>query len=105
MAAGELQRRLDLTPEQRRQVDAILVDAHGEAASLWKELRPRLMQIVDGANDRIEKVLTPAQLPEFQRYRSEHHESLRRAIRGLHGHGQAPDRSPPGPAPGAPPPH
>jgi hypothetical protein len=101
MAAAELQRRLDLNAEQRRQVDAILADSHREAQALWNEIRPRLMLLVEGANDRIERILTPAQKPEFQRYRTEHHEHLRRSV---HAHGMALDRDS-APAPGAPPSH
>jgi len=104
MAAAELQRRLDLSPEQRRQVEAILVDSHREAQVPWNEFRTRLMQIVESANDRIEKILTPAQRPEFLRYRAERHDRLHH---GLHAHGLAPGGGPDpsAPAPGAPSPH
>jgi Spy/CpxP family protein refolding chaperone len=101
MPAAELQRRLDLSPDQRRQVEAILADSHHEAQVPWNEFRARLMQIVEAANDRIEKILTPAQKPEFLRYRAERHERMHHAF---HGHGQAPGRDS-GSAPGAPPPH
>lgn len=82
-AAAELQRRLDLTPDQRRQVEAILADSHRESAALWSDLRPRLVAIVERASDRIDQILAPQQRVEFQRYRSERRDHLHGLLRGL----------------------
>jgi Spy/CpxP family protein refolding chaperone len=98
-AAAELQRRLDLSPDQRRQVDTILADSHRDAAALWEEVRPRLMTIVENGNDRIEKILTPSQKPEFQRYRAERLGHVHHLVHGLGPAGHL-DRGS-----GAPPPH
>jgi Spy/CpxP family protein refolding chaperone len=76
--AAELQRRLDLSPDQRRQLDAILADSHRETIALWREVRPRAVAVVERAQNRIAQILTPEQRREFERFRSERHEHLRR---------------------------
>jgi Spy/CpxP family protein refolding chaperone len=75
--AAELQRRLDLSPDQRRQLDAILADSHRETIALWREVHPRAVEVVERAQNRIAQILTPEQRREFERFRSERHERLR----------------------------
>jgi Spy/CpxP family protein refolding chaperone len=77
MIAGELDRRLHLTADQRRQLDAILADSHRETMALWREVRPRIAAVVERAQDRIAQILIPEQRREFERFRGEHHEHLR----------------------------
>src|SRR5947209_4547609 len=59
--ARNLDRRLDLTADQRRQVDAILADTARDAAALRRDITPRLLEILDRTHRRIAAVLTPEQ--------------------------------------------
>ena len=61
---AELHRRLALSADQEHQLDAIVSDTHRETMAMWREMRQRLA-------DRIDKILTPQQQQEFQRYRQE----------------------------------
>ncbi len=61
---AELHRRLGLTADQQRQLDAIVADTHRETMAMWHQMRERL-------SDRIQQILTPQQRAEFQRYRQE----------------------------------
>jgi hypothetical protein len=61
---AELHRRLALSPDQGHQLDAIVSDTHHEALAMWRQMRQRLAE-------RIEKILTPQQRQEFERYRQE----------------------------------
>jgi Spy/CpxP family protein refolding chaperone len=78
--ARELHRRLDLTDDQQRQVDAILADSHRETMAIWQEVRPRVAAIIERAQNRIALILTPRQREEFERYRQERAERLRRLL-------------------------
>jgi Spy/CpxP family protein refolding chaperone len=78
--SAELHRRLDLTADQQRQVDAILEDSHREAMSLWQEVRPRVAAVIERAQNRIAQILTPRQREEFERIRQERAEHLRRLL-------------------------
>jgi len=80
MMAAELHRRLDLTADQQRQVDAILADSHRETMALWQEVRPRVVAVIERAQNRIALILTPAQRQEFERYRRERAERLQRLL-------------------------
>jgi Spy/CpxP family protein refolding chaperone len=75
--AEELQRRLDLNADQRRQLDAILADTHRETQAIWQEVRPRIREVIERGQNRIATILTPAQRQEFEAYRKEHAARLR----------------------------
>jgi Spy/CpxP family protein refolding chaperone len=74
--SAELQRRLDLTADQQRQVEAILGDSHRETMAIWQEVRPRVMAVIERAQNRIALILTPRQREEFERYRQERAERM-----------------------------
>jgi Spy/CpxP family protein refolding chaperone len=80
MMAAELRRRLDLTAEQQRQLDAILADTHRETQALWQEVRPRVLAVIERGQNRIAQILTPRQRQEFEVYRRERAEHLRRML-------------------------
>jgi Spy/CpxP family protein refolding chaperone len=80
--ANSLDRRLDLTPEQRRQVDAILADASREAGAVRSEMMPRILEILDRSHRRIAAVLTPEQRQELERFRRQRGDRLRRLLQG-----------------------
>jgi Spy/CpxP family protein refolding chaperone len=82
LAAADLRRRLDLTPEQQREVEAILADTRREAAALRAEITPRAAAILTRSQARIASVLTPEQRAEFERTRRRQRERLRRFLGG-----------------------
>jgi hypothetical protein len=80
--ARSLDRRLDLSAEQRRQVDAILADAAHEAAALRRAFTPPMLEILERARRRIAAVLNPEQREKFERFRRDHAPRIRRMIGG-----------------------
>lgn len=80
MMAEELKRRLDLTADQQRQLDTILAETHRETQALWQEVRPRVVAMIEQGQNRIAQILTPKQRQEFEVYRRERAEHLRRVI-------------------------
>jgi Spy/CpxP family protein refolding chaperone len=85
MMAAELKRRLDLTADQQRQLDAILADTHRETLAIWREVRPRAVAVIEQGENRIAQILTPRQRQEFEVYRRERAERLQRALgTGMH---------------------
>ena len=63
---ADLADRLDLTPEQRARVEAVLERRHGEIKEFWRESGPRLRTIVDSTHVEIRSVLTASQREEFE---------------------------------------
>ena len=61
-----LTRRLDLTPEQRQQVHAILQKQAGDMQALRGEVWPRVMQRLQTSETEIAAVLTPAQQEKWK---------------------------------------
>jgi hypothetical protein len=84
MLAADLQRRLDLKPEQQKQVDAILSDSRIEAMALRREMGPRIAALIGRAQARIEAILSPEQRREFESYRKDHDGRLRHLLLGAH---------------------
>lgn len=75
--------RLDLSPEQRARVDAIMARRRVEAEAYWDREGPRMRAMVDSTRAEIRAVLTPAQRAEYDRLR-EQHRAARRAEREAH---------------------
>lgn len=63
---GRLDRSLDLSPQQEQEIRRILRQAHEEAESLRREVRPRIHQLMEGAHEQIREVLTPEQRQRFE---------------------------------------
>ena len=61
LQAPELLDRLDLTTEQRRAADSILVRSSPRSEAAIREMVPRLAAIADSVNDELAAILTPAQ--------------------------------------------
>ncbi len=80
MMAAELTRRLDLTADQQRQLDAILADTHRETQALWREVRPRVVAVIEQGQNRIAQILTPRQRQEFEAFRRERAEHLQHML-------------------------
>lgn len=76
--------QLDLSPEQRRRVDAIMARRRAQADTFWKREGPRMRGIVDSTRVEIRAVLTAGQRAEYDRLR-EQYRAARRAERGERG--------------------
>jgi Spy/CpxP family protein refolding chaperone len=74
--ASDLKRHLDLTPQQEAQVDRILADSRAESMALHREIKPRVLAMLQRTHARISAVLTPRQRAEFERYHQRRHNRL-----------------------------
>jgi|SRR6266536_271832 len=63
----ELERKLDLSAEQRTKVRQVLLKSHERIKSLRREFQPRFFAIVEQAEADISATLTPEQREKFQR--------------------------------------
>jgi Spy/CpxP family protein refolding chaperone len=63
--------RMQLTNEQKTQVHQILGETRAELQALRKESEPRVNEIRQHTNERLQKVLTPEQWKQFQQRRDE----------------------------------
>lgn len=62
-----LDRHLDLTDEQRRQIEEIVRRRHQRINELTSRIRPRVRAEIDQTNDEIARILTPEQREKFDR--------------------------------------
>jgi Spy/CpxP family protein refolding chaperone len=67
----EVLERLDLDERQRAEIETILERRRQEAAAVWSEVKPKLNEVVAGTRDDLSRVLTPAQLEEYDRLMAE----------------------------------
>jgi len=77
-----LERQLELTPEQSRQVEAILEESHREATELHEEMLPRVQAQLEQTRQRILEVLTPEQRQKFEEFHRHHRRVLERGVLG-----------------------
>lgn len=94
----QLESHLDLTGEQRRQIDGILEQTREEAEMLRQEVHPRLRELFERTGAEIEAVLTPEQQGRFRQLRESQRGGMERWLgpRGGRGpHGRPPRRGPP----------
>lgn len=59
-------RELALTPEQQKQLQAILEDTRKRYQSIYEQVRPQYDLARQQGRDRIRLILTPEQLPKFE---------------------------------------
>lgn len=93
-----LEGHLDLTADQRRQIDEILTRTREEAEMLRHEMQPRLRALFETTETEIEAILTPEQQEKFRRLRETQRGRMDRFFgpRGGRGrHGPPPHRGPP----------
>jgi len=76
-----IDRDLSLTPEQRRQVEAIIADNQRELAEIRRDVAPRVRRTISNSQERIRALLTPEQQREFDRLIARGWRSLERAER------------------------
>lgn len=72
--------RLQLTPEQKAQVQQILTDAREQVRAAHREAEPRMQEIRRQTDERLQKTLTPEQWQQFQQATEE--------MRARHGRGR-----------------
>ncbi|MBI2059512.1 MAG: hypothetical protein HYT87_07040 [Nitrospirae bacterium] len=70
--------RLDLTPEQQRQVGAILEGKRQRVHALRAEVRPRFDDIRHTTDDEIARLLTPGQREQFDTMKARREERRRK---------------------------
>lgn len=63
--------RLQLTPEQRTQVEKILGDMREQVMMVRKESAPKIGEIRQQADERLRQVLTPEQWGQFQQMKND----------------------------------
>src|SRR5688500_4906606 len=63
--------QLDLTPEQRAQIDSAIERGRRETDAYWARVEPEMRSIVDSTRARIRAVLTTAQLARYDSLRAE----------------------------------
>src|SRR5687767_8450123 len=73
--------RLNLTAEQRAQVDRILERRRAEMERFWTEHRPLLRGIADSARAEVRAVLTPEQRALEERFMAERREQFQKRER------------------------
>jgi Spy/CpxP family protein refolding chaperone len=78
---GTLTRRLELTEPQRTEIERMLTAERAKTDSILRQMRPRLRARYDSTTARIRGVLTVEQQAEFDRYREERRERMRRTYR------------------------
>lgn len=66
LLAHRLERRLELSPEQARQVEEILDRARRDLWDMHREVRPRIHRRLAEARSEMEAVLTPEQREELR---------------------------------------
>ena len=72
-----ISRELDLTPQQRRQIQQILREERTKADSLMRAVRPLLQARYDSSMQAVRAVLTPEQQDRFDRLREERRGRMR----------------------------
>jgi Spy/CpxP family protein refolding chaperone len=68
MTMSSLDERLDLTAEQRRQIDSIVGARHNSLRNAWQMLHSQLGAAVDTVHAEVEDVLTPEQRIAFREW-------------------------------------
>ena len=89
--------RLNMTPDQQKQFDAIIEDNFRKIESLQHAHMQQIGELLAKRSERIMKILTPEQQKEFQAIEKERWESFkRRGPRGDHRRGPRPTNDAPG---------
>jgi|ERR1700683_1478999 Spy/CpxP family protein refolding chaperone len=65
---SDLTKELQLTPDQQRQLAAIVDDTRAQWRTLYSTIEPQHEQIRQQSRDRIRAVLTPEQKPKFEEF-------------------------------------
>ncbi len=93
-----LEHELDLTDDQRDEIEEILARAHDQGEALRHEVRPKMQALFDAIASEIDTILTPEQREEFQRLRESQRGRMERFLgprRRPGAHGPPPAGEPP----------
>ncbi len=61
-------RELNLTPDQQKQLDAILADMHNKYEEIRKQIAPQNEQVRQQGREQIRAILRPEQRPKFEEF-------------------------------------
>lgn len=64
----QMARELNLTPDQRNQIDSILADVQTKYAALHEQISPQTEQVRQQGRERIRALLQPEQKPKFEEF-------------------------------------
>ena len=67
MLVSRLDRRLDLTDDQEKKIEAIIARRHERMNAIWAQARPRVHAEIEATNNEIAQVLTPEQRVKFEK--------------------------------------
>jgi len=84
-----MERELDLTAEQRTNIDRIIIDSQERTRSLWRPIVPLMGKEMQIVHDRIRSELTPEQQKRFDALLRQ---NQNRPVRKPNGPADAPDR-------------
>ena len=65
-AVPRLTKELDLTPDQEKQLGAILTEMQDRFDAVRQQMNPQFDQIREQGHDQIRQILTPDQRPKFE---------------------------------------
>ena len=82
---NRLDRHLDLSDQQRSEIQTILERRHEKIEKVWAGIQPTVRSEIDQANAEIERLLTPEQRQKFQRLRMRLGPRMHREGRGRKG--------------------
>jgi len=68
---AELQKRLNLTPDQSTRILAVLDETHSEMLALMAKSQPDMERIQREQYDKVKAVLTPDQAAEYAKFHAE----------------------------------
>lgn len=63
----KMSKRLNLSPEQKEQIRAILEETFQKYSEIRKDMEPRINAVRQQSRDRIRALLSKEQLPEFEK--------------------------------------
>jgi hypothetical protein len=63
---NRLDRRLDLTDDQKKKIEAIIARRHARMNQIWDSARPRIEAEIEATNNEIASILTPEQRVKFE---------------------------------------
>lgn len=74
----ELTTQLNLSPEQREQLRAVLAETRGKYQAIYEQYRPQMELARQQGRQNIRAILTPEQLPKFEAWLARIDESRRK---------------------------
>ena len=86
--ARHLERALELSDEQKVEIEQVLADTRETSQKFRREMEPRVRELLESTRDEIEKVLTPEQLEKFEELRKKLHRRMEQFLLGPPGGGR-----------------